>query len=159
MVRIFGLNITRTRGAPKRTYDLTDDDREKGMLIRDLKFQKRKLQEEIELLSLQAERDDLYRDLHGDEENDTDALFQSFLVKLMGGGVPPSSAHGITPSAPPSMSDEQLRTIKESVPPKILKMAKRMTDEQIVEFARLHYPEIFQYDEDTRKRALAILRE
>jgi len=162
---------------PKRGV-FTDDDRDLSAQIRrdqarmrrmehelkmreiELDIQERNLaiEERIEALNDQYEPAEMIEEAEENPEKLLmSILLKGFLQKNNGGGI------SFTPPSKPETvryTDDTLRSLKSQVPPPLLKKLKKMKDDEIIELARLYKPELLDgLDEETKQRAIAIIRE
>ena len=146
--------------------------------------------EELEMERDVAEMEQKVADLAAPEEEEGDGLLEGLglgdfgtiitLLKMFfpnapapaaGEGAPPvpmlrqNAAAVLSPPTQPdngrrSLSLEELRALREKVPAPILAQARLMSDDALLDMAKMHYPDLFQqYDDATIERALVVVRE
>jgi len=114
---------------------------------------------------------ELEAELHGDPEDDADdepqslspdTLLIGLLTKAFTGGVAGTPPVAVTvPNLPQKvhLDDAQLLEMVQGIPPAWLKKAQKLDDDKLLELARLYKPGLLEtYDEDTIRRALAMLK-
>lgn len=170
------LRKERRDGRENNGRDFSDDERDKGQITRLERAIRRQRMEamRLHLENLKQKQEEMLMrqqigmledDLYGDEEDEDeepgiDGLFSELIQNVMRKN--PQAASAPEASAPVSVSipDEQLRSMKTKIPAPMLKKLRGMNDEQIVEAISMHYPDLIaQCDEDTVKRAVAVIRE
>jgi len=161
-------------------HPFTDEERDKSHIARlnnqirkqRIDYLKEKLQrmkqlQEEEMLEEQVQ--ELERDFYADDdENDTieqaditnpDALVSSLLLRVLSGNQQPAASARPTLQRT-NLDDTQIRSYKSQIPDAILKKAKKMNDEELLQLVRSYNPSILeQYDDDTIARAMKILKE
>lgn len=171
MVTLFGFEIKRKqKGASSRSgYALTEEDRESGYALRQLRTEQKRMQQEIALLREQARLEDARADLeetrrqlYGEDEEDDDgfspeALLAPLLLKALS-PTPNTEQQGIPASTVSKIhyTDEELKTLLSGVPKHIKVLAKKI-DEQTIRKNILGYqPNI---DEDSLQRAVLLIKQ
>lgn len=130
------------------------------------KLERLKQAQEVEQLEEQVAETEA--ELNGDDDDEepeginADAMFMQLIAGIFGGrqaiaqNAPPTN----NPVAKKTLNDDELRTFRDKVPPAYLKKAKKMSDDELIDFVSAHRPEfLIEYDDDTIKRALKILKE
>ena len=158
---------------PKNRYEFTQEDSLTGVSIRkanqeikQLRLERAKIMQEMEVEKLKAEMLDLKAQLYGEEETVEDAdtpekaLTNMFLMAMLkgkgqGNGVSTTDID-ISNSNKRKYSNEELVMLHKQVPKKELKKAKKLTTEQLSPLIRQQLPDA---DDDSINRAIALLRE
>lgn len=159
------------------TFDEEDGDKSKIKRLESairrqrIQFLREKLErlkglQEEQLLEEQVA--DLEEDFFGSDDDaeprDTtdaspDAMLANLFMQVLSKGKG-SSTDVTQPKIKQNLNDDQLRTFRDSVPKSYLKQARKMSDEELLGFVRLHKPELLEnYDDDTIQRAIRILKE
>lgn len=169
-----------SRKDPRANHDFSEEDREKSAVVRLEKAVRRKrleiqkarlerLHEQLEEQQMEEQIADLEDQLDGDDNQDPgadalspDALFMGLLAKIANGKQPAnvsSSASVPVEQTRKRLTDDQLKTMRARIPAPVLKKLARMDPEEIVEQISMYDPDFLNtYDDDTVKRAVAVLR-
>lgn len=97
--------------------------------------------------------------------DEPDALLAQMFMQILSANQPKPAMGGNTQERSQrgerkTLTDDELRAYKEKIPATYLKRAKKMSDEQLIEFVGSYKPEfIAEYDDDTIQRACKILKE
>ena len=156
----FGINITRTRIKEKTGHELSDEDREIGLMIRQQNAARRRLQSQIEIARLDKELAEARAELAAvrEESGDDgiDGLFSEFLGRILGGGnsvnPPPRSDDQAEPLV--TLTDAAIEDKIRSLPPTAIAVGKQLSDEKLREYLT----NSTDYDDDTVERAIRIFR-
>lgn len=123
------------------------------------------LEEQIAELEGEFERDDEEDERPDASEmvgmmNNPDAMMMNVLLTaLTAKRQAPVQAPVTQPTAKATLSDDKLHELKTKIPGPILKKIKKMNDAELMDFGRQYVPDYFeQFDDDTIKRAMVILR-
>jgi hypothetical protein len=131
------------------------------------KYEERDLNEQITEME-----DDFYDDEDDDEIgpddlaalalNDPDTQLKLLFVNALKAGQKKNPPAGQAAQEPTQyhLSDEQIRQMKARIPQNELKVMRKLKPEQLVEYVRLHHPDVIeQLDEDTQRRAMLIIQQ
>lgn len=167
-MRILGFEVKRAFVRTAPPHALTDEEREMGMEVRRMKQAERRVQHEIELLKLETaklelevQKNDLLAELGDEEEDGLESIFSGFL-KNAAARVQQSQTPTPSPAAAPQQhyTDDELVELKKKIPATVLQYIRTKSDDELVTLARERYPDIFNaLDEDTKRRALVILKQ
>ena len=173
-MRILGFELKRARlkGEQLNPHTLTDEEREMGLEVRRMTQMRRRMEHEIALTEQKVRLAELQAELaeyQGEDDGfNVDNLFQTFvqnsMAKLQGNlsSTPetPLSSPGSPATNLKHYTDAELVAFKEKIPKPLLKQIGRMREDEILEFASMRYPDLVNsIDEDTKKRALALLKQ
>jgi hypothetical protein len=123
----------------------------------------RRQEEDIERLE-----DEIYEDEDEEAPIDVtgnaspDALFSQIVLRVLQAqsGAMHQPMETIPQDVKRNLTDDEIRAMFAEIPAAYRKKAKKMQDEEILQFAKQMKPDIFtEYDDDTLKRALLILKE
>jgi len=135
------------------------------LLREEMEDLQRKAEERHLEMKIERLRQDLYEDEDEEEEINPlegglnpDMLIMSMLTKVLNKPSASVTAPAPQPELPQQtgLSDEQLREIKQKIPPQHLKTLKKMPEDEVIDFIKQKYPSL---DDMTIARALIILKE
>lgn len=143
----------------RNNYEFSEEDRKTSLELRKLNAERKKILSEIEIqkakLELEKQKyelDELRAELSEDEEEETEsstpetllttALLNIFLKGQMQNQNPSVSVNK-TPSENSSvLTQEDVFNIVKTIPDKYLKRARKMSDEELLSFGKLNYPNL-----------------
>lgn len=156
--------FSRKPKGPVRTYDFTDEDRDKAREYKQIQHEMKMLDAQMMLDEKRLRHAQILDKLaeYEDEEDEfgIDGLFNQFLQNAMGRIQQPTPTPSVA-GAPTlrHLSDEELAALKARIPAPALKVLAKKSDEELIDLARTHYPDIFNsIDEDSKRRALLMLK-
>jgi len=165
-MQLFGIEIRRAK-REKTGHDLTAEDRENGVAVRQMAAERRRMQHEIEKARLEAELLDIRQQIaemkesfgDGDDGSDVDSIFSEILLRVFGGApvsrsdAPPMPAYSPA-TGTMSVSDDAIKDMVKNVPAQYKQLAAAMSDDKLREYLQRNT----QYDADSIDRAIRIFR-
>lgn len=171
------------KNGQRRGHNFTEEERELSTVkkleadirrarIRKLqeKLQRIKDEQEIEDLEEQVER--VEGDFYGEEDDEEeegefpsaiaspDALFGEIVMRVLSASNAQKDVPAAASRQKKTLTDDELRAMLAEIPAAYRKKAKKMTNEELISLAQQLKPEIFEeYDDETIKRALLIVKE
>lgn len=174
-MRMFGLEIKKLSKAAGNGSRFSDSDRERSKDIRRMSQEEKKIDHQIMMAEREEQLNDLrerlddYNNARDEDEQpeglNADTLMMSLLTKILtpqlgSGQVSSQTLPSSQPLSSISFTDEQLREFKGTIPKAFLKKAKKMSDDELIQYGRIYKPDLMNNaDSETLKRALIILRE
>ena len=158
-------NIFRKEKPANVNHDFDASDRDFSAEIRRQKAELRKLEFERQKIELQADIDDLKASLRDTEEPEesgsTDGMLAAVLLKLLSGQKGQATTEQQNPpfvSSPQlvHLSNEGLQEIKKTLPKMQLNILKKLPEADLQQMINAQFP---NYDEDTKQRAINILKQ